>query len=180
MTTPKQKFEDILDQLKVAADVSNVVVVDSELKSIASRLVKYHGAALARILASLPGRQFFPTGAQIEQEICETLGKKVTKGLTAAQIDKNEHDLVLAGQPIAKAKAGAEMMRKTLRKEKAAPAASTKEAIADIVKQIQKPSDFHSEITLLIPGHGAVTVPANPLAGLEDFGEDPLSGLEDF
>lgn len=141
--TPKMKQEDILDQLRVVTEIAKVPILESEMRAIASRLVKYHGPDLARLIASLPGDRYFPSAWEIEQRIRKATGKPPLKGLTEELIAENEKNCVLSGQSVAKAKIGAEVMRATLRR---------KEPPADPLDDL---ADFGETI--------------DPLAGLEEF-----------
>lgn len=155
--TPKEKAADILDVLEQVIGIAKVPMLESEKRAIAGRLVPYHGIELFRLLRGLPGRNYFPTCYQIEQEIRVILGEKPLRGLTDDLIAKNERENVVSGQAPAKAAAGAAMMRNTLRR---------RETLGETLESLKKKPEPKK----------------SPLAELEEFGEvkNPLAELEEF
>lgn len=153
--TPKEKYLDILDVLTQVMEFSRVPATETERKSIAQRLVQFHGVELFRLIRALPGRTYFPAGFQIEQEIRVILGEKPLRGLTSDLIDKNERELVAGGQSPAKAKIGAEVLRKTLK------------------SKIQLPEKTHEQVDEV---SAQMALPARAV----EFEKSPLDALEDF
>ncbi len=169
------RAEEIREQLQVASETKGVAILGSELHSIAKRLEPFYGDELFRLIASLPERVFFPSGCQIESEIRELLGEKPLKGVFAVKIEDNERELVVSGQDPKKAKAGAEMLKRTLRAHvlPVLPAAPVTQEI--------KPEIVQAFVASKLVEDGYLK--ESVLAELEEFGEEApnvLDALEDF
>jgi len=111
----KEAHKEILDALTVASDIMNVKLLDTELRQMATRLLRFHGRPLFDLITKIPEGRYFPPIYAIENDARRALGLP-TVGLTAELIEKNERECVVGGQDPAKAKAGAELMRSTLRR----------------------------------------------------------------
>lgn len=176
MSNKQQQFGDIFDALKVAAEVMQDPLQDSEYRAIAKRLLPFCGAALYRMIALVPSvHKKFPTGWDLEQQIRKDLGKPPMSGLTLEQIEENERKNVVSGQPPAIARKGAEMMRKAVLERPKPVGASfvppLGESLGTIIPFKTPTKDFSKGITL------------DPICDLEDFDDgvkNPLASLEDF
>lgn len=114
----KEEFAEIFDLLKSVAVHRGQPILDSELREITKRVFEYRqGPDLYRLIMGISTAKYFPSGCDLERQVREAKGLKPLKGLTPDLIDKFEEECVASGQSVKNAKAGAEMARKTLRKE---------------------------------------------------------------
>jgi hypothetical protein len=139
-----EKKQEIFSALKVAADVARKPILDVELETMSGWLEPYFGDPLFRLIAELPGRNYFPHAVQIEDEIRMTLGlpKKDRGGPGTVYrkagppsdvlIERHEREAVVSGQKPERAKAGAELMRKS--REAAERRAREREALGKKIK----------------------------------------------
>lgn len=182
MLSFKEQADDIADVIAEVTKAMNVPITDNERISISRRLAKYHSKELFSVLMSLHDKQFFPSGAELEQQVRRALGKEPAKGLSEEQIEKNRKELIASGQDPKKANGGATMAKSTLRLREVVPAVvgSVNLNASQIANQkAPLPEVFvvFDELANLTKQFIAAT---DPLADLEDFDEDPLAGLEDF
>ena len=113
----KEEFAEIFDVLKSVAEHRHQPILESELRDITKRVYEYRkGPELHRLILAISTERYFPSGHELEQQVRAAKGLPPLKGLTADLIDKNEEELIVSGQSVKNAKAGAEMIRKTLRK----------------------------------------------------------------
>jgi hypothetical protein len=156
----KESFNEIMEALNAVIEYRKQPILESEVRTMATRLVEYHGVECFRVIHALAEERYFPSAHTLENQVRAALGKPLLKGLTEDKIEKNERELVVSGQAPAKAKAGAEMMRSALRLRG--------------VPVVEDPN--------LLPHEAPVIVAKlDPLAALEDFGPmDPLAALEEF
>lgn len=165
--TPKEKIADIEDVLRQVSGAKNFHMDNQELRAMSMRLLPLHGVDLFRVLWAIPGEAFFPSVWEIEHKVRGGKGLPPGRGLTEEMIARNERELVVSGVSPEAARKGAEFARKTLRHHSAAPVKS------DLCAGI--PTGFE----------GVPLAPPDPLAGLEDFGDeeksfDPLAELAEF
>lgn len=127
----KEKRQEIRDQLKVVSDIMGVPILDAELDTMATRLVRFHSKELFEIIARIPQGKYFPACHALEQEARKALGLPPV-GLTLDLIEKNETELVVSGQDPVKAKRGAEFVKRTLLRKahEAVKSPEAQEAIA--------------------------------------------------
>lgn len=168
MLSLKEQADDIADVISEVTKAMNVPITDHERTSIARRLAKYHSKELFTVLMALHDKQFFPSGAELEQQVRRALGKEPAKGLSEEQIEKNRRELIASGQDPRKADGGATMAKSTLRlRAVQAPSdGSTNPPVYVVPEKVPLPEVFSTE--------------EDPLAALEDFDDDPLAALEDF
>lgn len=105
-----------MDALMVARDVSGAHILESELRTIAKRLLPYWGKDLWPVIQVIPAEAYYPSGIDLENRMRKLRGLPVAKGLDEERIAENERLNVLAGQDPKKARIGAEVARNTLRK----------------------------------------------------------------
>lgn len=155
----KDALKEIYELLDSAAKFIRVPVLESELRSISNRLLRYHGPELFRVLLDIgQNSKFMPSGAELEQRVRRAIGKDPAKGLSLEQIEANKLEAIRSGQSPEAAERGAEMMRGTLRLRRAEPPPPASAP----AEKIPLPESF------------------DPIAALDDFDEDPLAGLDDF
>lgn len=168
MLTPKEKLNDILDALQAVIDHKKVPILESEVRTIAMRLVQYHtaqgGLDLFRVIHAIAMDTYFPSGVELEHRVRARLGMAPLKGLTEEKIGRFEHENVLAGQSVKNAKAGAEMMRNTLKKAPI-PAEKPKSVEKDALDLLGELDSAEPEVNF------------DELLG-EEKEEDPLSLLD--
>lgn len=117
----KEKYEEIKQALEVVVEVTNTHTTELEIRTMARRLVDYHGPELFRIIAALPGERYFPTGWDLETRARIALGLK-PKTLTEEMIEANERELVVSGRQSAEqARKGAEFMKRTMQRKPIPP-----------------------------------------------------------
>lgn len=114
----KEEFAEIYDLLKQVAEYRKQPILDSEIREITKRVFEYRkGPELYSAIMAISTAKYFPSGTDIERQVREAKGLKPLKGLTPDLIDKFEEECVVSGQSVKNAKAGAEIARRTLRKE---------------------------------------------------------------
>lgn len=131
----KEEFTEIFETLRelVKFRGQSGMITDGELRDITKRVFEYrNGPELHQIIMAISTDKYFPSGFEIEQRVRAAKGLKPLKGLTEDLIEKNETELIVSGQSVKNAKAGAELLRKTLRKD---VAGSVQLTASDIEKQ---------------------------------------------
>lgn len=201
--SPQDKRDDLFDQLKVVSQIAKQHILDVELKAMAGRLVEYHGIELARLIASLPERQYFPACTQIEAEIRKILGREekespgfghaYRKGdkISLADIENNERDIVVGGQDPKKARGAADMMR--ISKRRAAIQAEERIALQAKIDDGGRiglgntktpPIIAQAGEDLFFTGTAIVKVSEEKIENVDSFSmldfEDPIKDLEEF
>lgn len=130
----KEEFSEIFQLLKDVAAHRGQPILDSEIREITKRLFEYRqGGELYSAIMAISTAKYFPSGCELERQIREAKGLKPLKGLTPELIDKFEEECIVSGQSVKNARAGAEISRRTLRKDPQ----SFSEMLAPKVEQIK-------------------------------------------
>ncbi len=167
----QEQFREIFDALKVAAEVMGQALETPEYRAIAYRLMPFYGGTLARMITAIPQTcKEFPTGWQLEYDIRKALGKPGMPGLTPERIDQNEREIVVSGQSPARAKAAADLMKKTLRRKSEQPLADSMGDLSKGLALLAIPADRE------IKSQGIKTA----LDLLEEFDKSPIEEIDSF
>lgn len=182
----KEQADDIADAIQQISAAMGVPLLATEIKDISRRLARYHSKELFSILMALHDKQFFPTGADLEQQVRRALGMEPSKGLSEDLVERNRKEAIASGQSPEKAEVGARVARGTLRlRAVQAPSdGSTNPPVYIVPEKIPLPETFDlSDIAIATSGDWGQSEESKKL--LEDrlsmkLVRDPLTGLLDF
>lgn len=174
MFQDKEAIEEVKFAIRECAKFIGAPILESELKDISKRLMRYYGADLFRVIYDIgQSSKFMPSGQEIERRVRIALGKDPAKGINEDLVERHKEELIKSGVSPEKAEKGAAFLKSIARsRRESAPSLPLDKHVKDesvpdnAVYIVAKPQfDIPFE-----DGFEEIEVPSKkPLADLEDF-----------